>query len=144
MGREREGDRVKDLTFTGVSKINRERCALWHPGFPDDKDWTLADWSNAMCGEAGETANIVKKIRRYEFGLANNGDPTYAHLKVMLAKEIADTYLYLDLLASKARINIARAIILKFNEVSARQGFPQMLGEADFLGQEGYERFIRS
>jgi hypothetical protein len=29
----------------------------------------LADWSNAMCGEAGEAANVVKKIRWIETGL---------------------------------------------------------------------------
>lgn len=52
------------LTFEEVIETNRERCLRWHN--PDTEPWTGADWSNAMCGEAGEAANVVKKLRRNE------------------------------------------------------------------------------
>lgn len=114
------------LTFNDFQYANLQRCKLWHPGWPND-GWNLADWSNAMCGEAGETANIVKKIRRLE-----TTDTRHPHIIAInrqslmyeLADEIADTLSYLDLLASKAEINVEHALIKKFNEVSDRKHFP--------------------
>ena len=50
------------LTFAHLSVVNRKRCRRWHGG--DSEGWTGSDWSNAMCGEAGEAANVVKKLRR--------------------------------------------------------------------------------
>lgn len=55
------------LTFAEVIEANRARCKRWHQ---DADDWSGADWSNAMCGEAGEAANVVKKLRRNETGTA--------------------------------------------------------------------------
>lgn len=117
-----------NLTFDDVTKINRQRCEKWHPGFPDD-EWTGADWSNAMQGEAGEAGNVVKKLRRLETGLTSkrHGMPTEGELRAKLADEIADTFLYLDLLASYYEIDMPRAIVAKFNRVSEEEGFPERL-----------------
>lgn len=116
------------LTFQEFARVNRERCNRWHPGFPADKAWTGADWSNAMCGEAGETANIVKKIRRVETGTAPGpDDPPMERLIEMLADEIADTVTYADLLATYYGIDLAEAVTRKFNRISERQGFPDRL-----------------
>ena len=117
------------LTFAEVTAANVTRAEKWHPGFPKDEEWSLADWSNAMCGEAGETANVVKKIRRYECGLRNELDGHVEELRSKLAKELADVYLYLDLLAVKAGVDLPAAIVAKFNLVSERQGFPDRLPE---------------
>ncbi len=116
------------LTFQHVSETNLARCHRWHPRFrqPDD-DWSLADWSNAMCGEAGEVANVVKKLRRYECGLKGELDPPEDELRAMLADELADVFCYLDLLASKAGVDLAAAVRRKFNAVSERHGFPERL-----------------
>lgn len=95
------------LTFAEVSAVNRQRAARWHPGFPDEGgEWSGADWSNAMCGEAGEVANVVKKLRRSECGFRGvlDGDPDV--LRSMLADEIADVYCYLDLLATYYRVDV--------------------------------------
>lgn len=116
------------LTFGEVSKVNKQRCERWHPGFAEGQGaWSGADWSNAMAGEAGEVANVVKKLRRYECGLHGNGDPAPEELKAMLAKEIADVFLYLDLLSTYYGIDMPKAVVEKFNEVSVRQGFQERL-----------------
>jgi NTP pyrophosphatase (non-canonical NTP hydrolase) len=45
----------------------------------------------------------------------------------MLADELADVFLYLDLLAWHYGIDLPRSIVSKFNRVSAAQGFPEEL-----------------
>lgn len=114
------------MTFEKFSRVNLERCKAWHPGFPNDA-WTGADWSNAMCGEAGETANVVKKLRRAECGTPGAVDPDYGELLADLADEIGDVYAYLDLLASYYEIDIEEAIRNKFNFISDREGLPNKL-----------------
>lgn len=80
-----------------------------------------------MCGEAGEVANVVKKLRRHECGLQGVLDKPYDELRTQLADELADVYCYLDLLATKAGVDLGEAIRRKFNVVSERQGFPERL-----------------
>lgn len=130
-----------ELTFVQVREANMSRAGRWHPGFPFDSDWNGADWANAMQGEIGEVGevfqslviaagkggNIVKKLRRYECGLRGEGDPNHVDLLIMLGEEIADVYLYLDLLATYFGLDMPAAVIRKFNIVSERQGFPERL-----------------
>lgn len=80
-------------------------------------DWTLADWSNALCGEAGEAANVVKKIRRGDF----KGREDVAREK--LGKELADVLAYAFLLANQARIDLPAMYVAKFNEVAQSRKF---------------------
>ena len=63
---------MSGLTLATFSAVNRKRSAHWHA---DGEPWSGADWSNAMCGEAVEAANVVKKLRRHETGLASLRDP---------------------------------------------------------------------
>jgi NTP pyrophosphatase (non-canonical NTP hydrolase) len=125
-----------DLTFHEVTEANRRRCNRWHHGFPENPDgWTGADWSNAMQGEAGEAGNVVKKLRRLDLGLWGNrkpGDDDRLALLAKLGDEIADTYLYLDLLATYYGIEIEGVIIAKFNSISRAAGFPERLPAAEF------------
>ncbi len=118
------------LTFREVSATQLRRARRWHPGFPND-GWTGADWSNAMCGEAGETANIVKKLRRLDFGLQQAAGDKREDLLAKLAMEIGDTFLYLDLLAQHYGLDTARCIAETFNRVSVREGFPERLPRPD-------------
>lgn len=124
--------------MTGVlerlREVNARRCARWHG--PDTEPWTGADWSNAMCGEAGEAANVVKKLRRIETGTAHAGraagdapgtGPDYEELVAALAHELADTVIYADLLAEHYGIHLPGSIVAKFNLVSIREGFPERL-----------------
>lgn len=124
----------KDLTFQAVSTVNAQRASRWHNGFPNHEDgWTGADWSNAMCGEAGKTANVVKKLRRFETGIqqaehsALEDEDVREVLLSLLAVEIGDTFMYLDLLAQFYGLNIAECITTTFNRVSEREGFPERI-----------------
>lgn len=118
------------LNFAVFRVVNLERVRRWHPGFPADANWSGADWSNAMCGEAGEAANVVKKMRRWETGASNAGDPGQIELATDLAMELADTVTYADLLAAYYGIDLGTAVAVKFNIVSKRQGFPERLPES--------------
>lgn len=114
-----------DLTFAEVRAVNEQRCARWH--HPDTVPWTGADWSNAMQGEAGEAGNVVKKLRRLETRTGAAADLPAPVLIEKLAGEVADTFIYLDLLAAFYGIDLAAAVTAKFNAVSVREGFPDRL-----------------
>jgi NTP pyrophosphatase (non-canonical NTP hydrolase) len=126
---------IDTLTFSRLREVNIARAKRWHPHFGGDfarpnfprDEWTGADWSNAMCGEAGEAANVVKKLRRYECGLKGALDPRPDELRAALAEEIADVVTYADLLAAYYGIDVDEAVATKFNKVSERQGFPERL-----------------
>lgn len=113
------------LTFDALRVANSARKVRWHG---DADEWTGADWSNAMCGEAGEAANVVKKLRRHETstGTAYNTPPV-DELLAALAEELADVVTYADLLAEKYGIDLAASVVAKFNRVSAAQDFPERL-----------------
>lgn len=111
--------------LTQLREANSTRVKRWHG--PDSEPWTGSDWSNAMCGEAGETANVVKKLRRHETRAVNEGDPPYEALLSDLGDEIADTIIYLDLLALHYGIELWPAIVAKFNRTSAKYGFSEAL-----------------
>lgn len=118
------------LNFDEMAFQNAARCERWHgPRWLDDDDsWTLADWSNAMGGEAGEAQNVVKKIRRIQSGLWATqkypGDSTPG-LAGMNSTEAMATLR--DKLANEARIDLGTAVREKFNRVSEAQGFPERL-----------------
>jgi NTP pyrophosphatase (non-canonical NTP hydrolase) len=121
-----------NLSLNEISLKNRARAKRWH-GELQTRGWSGGDWSNAMCGEAGEAANVVKKIRRletsYRDAKAGHDDArTMEQLREALGFELADTILYLDLLAEHYEIDLPKAIRDKFNIVSSNQDFPERLG----------------
>jgi NTP pyrophosphatase (non-canonical NTP hydrolase) len=81
---------------------------------PDGSDWALSAWCNAVCGELGEAANLIKKIER--------GDFTLDEARDALGKELADVMTYLDILAYRAGVDLGAATVAKWNEVSERVG----------------------
>lgn len=111
------------LTFEEVTAVNHQRAQRWHA---DSKGWTSADWSNAMAGEVGEACNVVKKLRRHETNSLNPGDPSVSELTDQLATELADAFIYMDLLARHYWIDLPAAIIDKFNSVSRDMGWDDL------------------
>lgn len=116
-----------ELTFTALRQANRARLPQFknRKGEPahstaDGSDWSLGEWCNALCGELGEAANIIKKIRRGDMALDGEG-------RQALADELADIQTYLDILAFRAGIDLGAATVSKFNHVSRRVGSPVSL-----------------
>lgn len=120
------------MELPDISKINRSRCERWYAG---GEGWTAADWSNALAGEVGELCNKVKKVRRHETHVdriatgQSYNTPPMEELLASIKDEIADVFLYLDLVANHFDLELEDCIFPKFNAVSEIQGFPERLGD---------------
>lgn len=112
-------------SLSQLSRINAQRGNRFHVGGMEE--WTILEWSGAMCGEAGEAANACKKLRRMQLGGSHlkNNYATVDMALLKIAEEVAGTFLYLDLLCTRAGISLPQAIIAEFNRVSEREGFPE-------------------
>jgi NTP pyrophosphatase (non-canonical NTP hydrolase) len=80
-----------------------------------------------VTGELGELASLLKMRNRERDGLPGN---KFSPTDKMVADEIADVLTYLDLLAEALGVDLGRAAVSKFNEVSERVGFPDRLAAA--------------
>lgn len=111
-----------ELTFAKLRTQNLSRVN-GRVAFPshDLLSWSLTDWACAAAGEMGELCNIVKKIHR-GMDYAQPGDGYND-----MADEIADTVIYLDLLAARAGIDMGEAVRRKFNAVSVKRGAVERL-----------------
>ncbi|MDA4845254.1 MazG nucleotide pyrophosphohydrolase domain-containing protein [Hoeflea poritis] len=116
----------ENLTFEQFSSANRARCEA-EDGFNHQlADWTPSEWLAACVGELGEVAHVVKTIIRQRDNLVSS-EIEDIELKRMLAEEIADTVIYLDLLAQSQEINLSDAIAEKFNKKSKEIGSQTLL-----------------
>jgi NTP pyrophosphatase (non-canonical NTP hydrolase) len=97
-----------------LRRINAQRWAEWSEGRGEDPLFQ----SNEFGGEAGEVLNVVKKLEREARGWKGSRD-TVEHL----AEEIADCVICLDSLARAYDIDIATAVVHKFNKTSDANGF---------------------
>src|SRR5271166_2680542 len=109
------------LDLATLRAADLERAQMWHGG--TIKGWSTMEWAAAMCGEAGEAANVAKKLKRMDDGIvsANNFCSREDGVRE-LAKELADTLIYIDLVAAREGIDLAKAVIDAFNRVSEREG----------------------
>lgn len=87
----------------------------------DGSDWQPAQWLQAVVGELGEYANLRKKVER--------GDLTIDEALPELSDELADTLIYLDLLAAQLDIDLSEAVRSKFNRVSDRVSSRVYIGD---------------
>jgi len=118
------------LTFDEVTRQNVERCKRWHKGGLED--WTIAQWAVATCGELGEACNAIKKLHRVDDDIANISDEgrllaTRAEALAKIGEELADTFIYLNLLALRCGVDLADEVVKKFNATSERYNFPERL-----------------
>ncbi len=114
------------LTFREFSGANRARCTsdlgFGHPL----SSWSTSDWLTAVMGELGEAANVAKKLNRIRDGIAGNKE-SEAELRAKLRHELADVFIYLDLLCQSLGFSIADAAVEVFNKKSAEIGYPKIL-----------------
>lgn len=114
---------MKKMTFAVVRAANMARIPRFlnargeraHTS-DDGSDWALSKWMNAVHGECGEAANLIKKYER--------GDLTMDELRPKLIKELADIVHYVDILAYQLRADLGEAVADKFNEISRRIDVP--------------------
>lgn len=121
---------VSGVTLGELQRVNEARKARWHEG--GTREWSALEWAGAMCGEAGEAANVAKKILRIDLGLRGNEASEHVitdrdELRKKLEGEIGGVVLYAALLASYMGIDLEGAIVRTFNEKSAEMGFPERL-----------------
>lgn len=145
------------LTFSALRGANKARLpqfrnkhgSLAH-NKEDGSDWSPAQWLQAVVGELGEYANVRKKFER--------GDLTFAEFQEMASKELADVQTYLDILAMRcldydasdgvdtvrianpSGVDLGRATMDKFNEVSRRVGSNVRLDADDWHYDEEMRR----
>lgn len=87
--------------------------------------WSVAEWTNAVCGEAGEAANTAKKLLRIRKRTRGNKDAdTEQALLAKLRREAADTVMYCDLLLASEGLSLSDGIIEVYNAKSNEIGFP--------------------
>lgn len=112
----------KKCTFQEFSERNRSRCES-PSGFNHTlASWSLSDWMTAVVGELGEAANVAKKLNRVRDGIPGN-DKSEAELRRELRKEVADAFIYLDLLAQSEGFLLIDAVEEKFSETSRKIGY---------------------
>ena len=107
------------LTFDELRKANVSRCnSAFHPL----EEWNPLEWVAAVAGEVGELANLLKKNHRGDFD-----DVPADDVRCVIAKELADSVIYLDLLAARCQIDLGEAVRNKFNEVSIKRNASERL-----------------
>lgn len=110
------------MNLRDFSRRNRARCEA-PGGFNHPlSGWSLSDWMTATMGELGEAANVAKKLNRVRDGVPGNKE-TPDELRTKLADEIADTFIYLDLMAQAAGLQLSDIVPLKFAAKSAEIGY---------------------
>ena len=118
------------LTFRAFSETSLSRALRWHSGGLEE--WAISEWTNALAGEAGETCNAAKKLRRIECGMRQHGGDSGApadldEARRKIAKELGDTVAYADLTAQRIGWRLEDCVRLAFNQVSEREGFPERI-----------------
>lgn len=110
------------MIIDDFSVANRKRCESPHGFNHKLSDWSLSDWMTATLGELGEAANIAKKLNRVRDGIPGNRE-SESELRAALADEIADTFIYLDLLCQSQGIDLEQAVRSKFHRTSQKIGY---------------------
>jgi NTP pyrophosphatase (non-canonical NTP hydrolase) len=90
------------MKFSDLEQANRLRLPHFknRQGKPahsqkNGHDWSIAEWTNAMAGEAGEACNIAKKMIRGDYG-----DDVELGVGELM-DEIADVVIYADLVCQR-------------------------------------------
>lgn len=113
-----------EATFAAFSERNRRRCESPHGFNHKLGDWNTSDWMTAVFGEIGEAANVVKKLNRVRDGIPGNKE-TPDELRRKLGRELADTFIYLDLVFQSLGLSIGDEVVAVFEAKSKEIGYPE-------------------
>ncbi len=111
------------LSFNTLREANLKRLPLFkdakgriaHP-HPTGADWSPAEWMQAVLGELGELANVLKKVRR--------GDYDLEEMRGEIRDELADVVCYLDILALQFGVDLGEAVVSKFKRIMKTTAHP--------------------
>lgn len=118
--------------FRYLRKVNKSRDLMMHEKLKMEV-WNGTDYGCAAAGEMGEACNIVKKMRRMESRIqpSDSQSKRYEELRWRLGEELADTILYVDLLAAHYDIDLWDQIVKKFNVGSGLLSAPHVLTDEE-------------
>lgn len=106
------------------SARNRRRCEAANGFNHPLHAWSGSDWMVAMVGEIGEAANVLKKLNRVRDGVPGKKE-TPEELRIKLANEIADGYIYMDLFCQAHGIDLQAAVERVFTAKSEQIGYKE-------------------
>ncbi len=109
------------------SERNRLRCESPNGFNHRLNSWSGSDWMVAVLGELGEAANVLKKLNRVRDGIPGNKE-TPEQLREKFASELADAYVYLDLLCQSYEIDLEDAVNWVFEAKSEQIGYRELKG----------------
>lgn len=86
------------------------------------QELSLSFRGNELAGEVGEACNLLKKLDRERMGMkGSRANPA------QIAEELADIIICVDLIAMDLGIDLANAVIGKFNKTSEEHGMNTQL-----------------
>ena len=109
---------MRSLNFIDLRMADMARQKVWDP----TDQITLTYRSTELAGEVGEACNVVKKLERERLGIRGS-----RATKELLAEELADVIICVDLLAMEFGIDLGEAVRGKFNATSEKYGLPTKL-----------------
>jgi NTP pyrophosphatase (non-canonical NTP hydrolase) len=99
---------------------------------------SLSFRGNELAGEVGETCNVIKKIDRERMGLVGSRATVD-----QLREELADILICVDLIAMDMDIDLAAALVAKFNKTSEQRGLRTRLGDDNVAEQKPHKGKIK-
>lgn len=113
------------LTFKTLQEKCRQRNDVWSKG-----KWDTVDSIIEMVEEFGEFASCVKRLRRLQLGIKNDGTQR-AELLEKATDEIGDMGVVLANIANSMGIDLGAAIAGKFDKTSLKYGLAVFMGSED-------------
>jgi len=96
------------MTLINLDEYRFKRSKIFHLGEANEMCMNLLWASNALCGEAGELANVIKKIYRDNKGLMTE------EAKQKIKDEVGDVFWYLLFLIEEIA-GITLEDVMKYN-----------------------------
>lgn len=121
---------LPDFHMAGLREAAIRRQAEW----PGAGEVDLCFRGLEMAGEAGEAANVVKKLVRLDRNIRGTTEQRDALIE-HLASELADVIITVDLIATAIGVDLTKAVIEKFNQTSLKHGL-----DTRMLYSGGYAR----
>lgn len=106
------------LNFSDLRVANVRRGEeIFHPL----RNWSPTEWACAVANKCGKACGTVESLRLIDNGTNTEKDPSIVTATIKdIADELADTVIYIDLLAARFEIDLGSAVERKFNMASDR------------------------